>query len=239
MTVPAGYEIDFTGLTQDLQSRAYQRLLLQFRDSPVLVAILRALVAEVQVFSDAVVDVVKYRTLALSAGANQDVLGRIVGQPRLGWEIATSLWLLEDGSANVILEDGSDFIGVVAEYALPSVDDETYRKLLLLRIACNFTKSASVPELSAAIKQATGITAVIQRSGPAQIEVLVSPDTDPVLLAMITRKNITEQGDDIFLFPFPATCEVSVVFNRYIWTEGGVDILMEDATPMVTDNIPL
>lgn len=67
----------------DLQQRAFSRMLLQFRDSPVLLSLLWGFVSELQNLSDAIAGVINGRDPSKATGYNMDAIGRIVGQPRV------------------------------------------------------------------------------------------------------------------------------------------------------------
>ena len=229
--------VDFSELNQDLQTRAASRLLTQFKRSPVLLQLLHALVAEVQALSDAIVDVIKYRSLEFAQGVTQDTLGRIVGAQRKGWETSQVRRITEDGALRDV--EGGTARDAVREYSLPNLSDPDYLQILKLRIACNFTQSGSIPELTSVIKEIVGITAVVQYAGPGAIDLVVSPDTPAATVSLLLRKNSTERGDDIFIFPYPATTQVRVTYNNYRLTENGVQRIAEDATARITENIPL
>ena len=61
------------------------RLAEQFKRSPNLLALLDSLAAQAQLMEQSLQDLLKLRSVATAFGAQLDVLGKIVGQPRLGF----------------------------------------------------------------------------------------------------------------------------------------------------------
>ncbi len=199
---------------------------------------LAALVKEVQLLHDAVIDVIKYRTLYHAQGANIDVLGRIVGTGRTGW-VDTVFTILQEDNSPILEEDGETEL--LANIPISSsLDDSDYRSLILLKVVKNFIKHSSVPEITAAILQATQVPVQIRTTGPMQVDVVIPQGVDPKLVSYVDRKSSNQYTDESFLFPFPATLEVQVVQNDNIIQEDGFEILMEDGeTPIFTEFISI
>jgi hypothetical protein len=227
ISVPNTYKVDFSSDRQDLQYRAFTRMLNEFHSSPVLLQILQALVSEVQALSNAIIDVIEYRTLYEAQGVTLDTLGQIVGQNGAGYTAVVSGSIIEeDGTTPIYDEDGTDVItALFQQYA--RLGDLDHATLILLKIMCNFTQHGSVPEIADAIYQTTGYKLQIIRSGPAQIDLIVPPNMDPTLVAMLGQRISTPQADNVYLFPFPATCMVSAGFNEGIIAEDGVTPLID------------
>lgn len=66
----------------DHASGALLRLLAQYRDKPLLAGVLNVLNGQTQQIEDALYDLLTERTLANAVGAQLDVIGKIVGEPR-------------------------------------------------------------------------------------------------------------------------------------------------------------
>lgn len=207
--IPDPYQLDFDSLKQDLQTRAFQRILLQFHRSPVLLQVLWAFVSEVQALSDAIVDVIKYRSLYYAQGVNQEILGRLVGQPKVGWELV-ELPILTVTGEPIVEQDGVTEVIIGVEQAVTNITDDEYQTLLLLKTFTNFAQFGSVNEVVSAISTATGVTVQLQRTGPAQITVTVPAGTDQSTIDFILRKFSNINCDNIFLFPYPAGAEITV-----------------------------
>ncbi len=73
---------DPTKITDHVRE-AQLRLLTQFYESPKLNALLEAIVIEVQLSEDVIFEVILERLLDAAEGVNLDIIGKIVGRPRL------------------------------------------------------------------------------------------------------------------------------------------------------------
>lgn len=244
MSIPKRYDVSFDSLYQDLQTRALSRLLIQFYDSTILKQVLAALVQEVQELSDAIVDTMKLRTLYYAQGVQLDGIGQIVGQSRWGWHIVSVPIVEEDPNSDpnapeFVTEDELHTIDAqINQYS--ALSDQDYSRMLLLKIACNFTHYTSAPEISAAIYQATDTMLKLRRVGPAALNVMVSPQTDPDLIHLMAERMDTAQADQVYFFPYPATCAINVAYNDVIVMEDGkTPIVSQDLTEeFITEDIP-
>ena len=79
--LPAPYLLDFSSLDQDLVARGRSRLLTQFKNSPVLTALLDAFSGEAQELSDAINDVIR------PAAASEQPTSHKPGCPDYGFVI--------------------------------------------------------------------------------------------------------------------------------------------------------
>lgn len=62
--------------------QALQRLIEQYKDQPVLEALISSYVAEVQTLENTLWELIEGQMIDYAVGVNLDVIGRIVGQPR-------------------------------------------------------------------------------------------------------------------------------------------------------------
>lgn len=234
MTVPSSYNVDFSSAREDLQTRAVSRLLSQFHRSPVLLQLLWAYMSEVQALSTAIWDLMEFRTLAKAQGKTLDAIGKIVGQVGAGYSsVALGPILMEDGVTPMATEADATVPILAMHRVYNYFNDVDHATAILLKIACNFTKYCSVPEITAAIHQATGVTTKLQRRGPAAMDVRISPDIDPVIIAMLDQVTDIFEADGVYLFPYPATCMVSVAYTSPILCENGQVMLAENGVEIL------
>jgi hypothetical protein len=66
----------------DHEAQAISRLLTQFREAPQLHGYIKALMSEANPIECAIIDTLAGRSLDTAVGAQLDVIGEIVGQPR-------------------------------------------------------------------------------------------------------------------------------------------------------------
>lgn len=229
--IPDKYDINFIGDIPFLTERGIGRLLEQFRPNgqvvPVLGTILIYLLREVQELSSDIIWTLQGRTLSQAQTDQLDIIGRIVGLKRnIILDGIFPLWT-QDGQ-NIITQDGQN-IDVIE--AVSDRGNDEYRQLLLLKIICNNMKYCSVPELTAAIFETSGIEVIIERIGPMQVSVIVPPGTE---VTNIDAQNNTFEVDGKFLFPWPATLEVIVGYSDNILTQAGDNILTQTGDEIVT-----
>ena len=66
----------------DHEAQAISRLLTQFREAPQLQGYIKALMSEANPIECALIDLLNLRSIDTATGAQLDVIGEIVGQPR-------------------------------------------------------------------------------------------------------------------------------------------------------------
>ena len=67
----------------DHEARAIGRLITQFKESPVLADYIRALLSEANPLEQVLCDLLEQRTIDVASNFTQDVIGILVGQPRV------------------------------------------------------------------------------------------------------------------------------------------------------------
>lgn len=145
---------------------AVARLLEQFRAGTTMPALVRAFANQAQAAEDALWDVLVLRQLASATGAQLDVLGRVLGQPREGRADADYvLWL----RARMLLNLGSgrpeDLLAIFRAVVQGSTGlqlEEQFPASIVLRIG---SASTVDPAQAAAILQlakAGGVKAVLE-----------------------------------------------------------------------------
>ena len=210
-------------LKQDLQKRARSRLLMQFKDSVVLRKVLEALVKEVQTFSDAVADVMYFRTPAQAFGEQLDGVGRIVGQAREGFTYDENIWFAPD-----IVGQNVDaaFAWVPGGYLLGTYlpDDETYRRLIEAKVFRNFSRYGSVEEIQTMFNAAFGFPINFVRTDMMEVDVVVPEGLPDYALGVIVNFQNTAKVDQRGLLPWPATLSIRNVLSA------ATEVVVDEAT---------
>lgn len=208
MTLPADYDVDFSAEQQDIVSLAKTRVLTEFGSSQLFQGLLAALNSEIQALSTAITSVMTARTLQNARGQNLTTLGAIVGATRTEVLLLSANMLTED-AFNIETEDGVNILADAPNY---SADDDHFMLTIRAKIASNFNKSSSVPELVGMISSVLGIPKVsVVRTGLNALTIHVSADTSSDIQAYITSFVDSETAEKRYLFPYPAAASVSVV----------------------------
>lgn len=209
--IPLKFKIDFSRYRIDMVARVQERLLSQFKASPVLRQFIEAYIRNGPQWSyDEILKQQEARTLFMAKGNNLDALGRIVGWFRTSFRYDESRWFFADRPGQ-----GSDQAFVWVTNAdmtsnLPASDAE-YRRLILAKIVCNFTRFASIREIAALVKFAFNEVISMRVVGPMEAELLVRPTIARPLLEILLRFETTAYCDDQFVMPYPATLNLQGV----------------------------
>lgn len=208
--------IDFSGLALDMSQLTLDRLLYQFQTSPTLVEIADALAVMEQELYDASIDTMQGRTLADAVGANLDVIGDIVGQPRILLNASLKQWFGPDSDGGQVgnpdsapsFATGANLFG-----DLPA-DDAEFRKLILSKIFKNHVKVGSVGEIIQFVLLLTGHSISVLRVDMMDLEFVVPAEISPNDVKTITGVVDDKTADRKYLSPLPATARlVSIMFR--------------------------
>lgn len=149
-------EISFRD-SKDLLSEARDRLLWQFKNSENLCKFIMLFVDQAQELYDLSIVAQEQRTLALAAGSNLDVLGRLVGQERVGITSILGLFGFEgDDTAEPFAEiingeevGGGRFLELgESETGARYLEDSEYRRYIIAKIYKNHLRGATSDELT-------------------------------------------------------------------------------------------
>lgn len=211
--IPERFRVDFSPWRRDLAAKALTRLLSQFWDSPVMKAFLDALVRlGPQDLYDRILDAQERQSLFLARGEDLDAIGRIVGQPRLPYRYDESRWIFADRAGQGADQQYAWVAGASLSGREP-VEDPLYRRLILARIACNFCRFSSLPEMAHLAGLVAGRRASWRRTGPMEAELLIDGGVSRAGLEILTRRESHAGADDVYLFPYPATLNLKrIVF---------------------------
>lgn len=191
----------------DCQVRALSRLLSQFQNSPVLLQIVRALMSEVQVLVDAIIGTLQGRTPGSAVGAQLDVLGRIVGQPRVLYDFGTIPWFAPD-NAEARMDVGLAWVEGVPTANMLTPTDSQYRLLIEGKIFRNFCRFGSVPEIQRMVKLVYNVNVSFAIVGPLRVDVYLPTGIPSFLANQITQFVDNTRADSVSPLPIPATVSV-------------------------------
>lgn len=207
--IPGSLKIDYSGYIREMSAEAYDLMLSQFRNGPVFRQYLALLVdAGPQWTYDETIRFIEANSLYEAKGGNLDAIGNIVGRPRTAYAYDDSTWFMADNE-NQGGDSAPCWVAGAPLAAYTQMGDETYRQAILARIACNFNKFSSVPELLYYIRLVTGENVSFVTVGPMEAQVLVRSGISNTALNIITQSTTTAQCDDEYAVPYPATLNLS------------------------------
>ena len=204
--------IDFSGLEVDFTERTLGRLLYQFRGSPVMVNLNTKLAELEQLTYDEAINTLRGRTIAEAQGFNLDVIGRIVGQPRILLNAETKAWFTPDTAFR------PDNVPIWVTNAplfgdLPATDGE-FRRLILSKIFKNHVKAGSVPEIIQFVYLLTGEYISVKREGPMELSFIVPSAMKVNDVLTIIAVGDDKTADRKYLTPLPVTARLANIYYR-------------------------
>ena len=202
----------FDSIRFDLVKKAKDLMLSQYNEeeSPVLNLLLQVYISEVQELSDAIADLMEYRSIAKAQGTNLDAIGRIVGRNRRIYNYDVDFWFAGDTS-DVQPDNGNWWCKNAQQAIQEDVDDNTYRKWIWMQILENHNLYSSTPEIEGAVKNGIGSLFGIERSGPIEAKFYVQSSDSLTNKNLLQYNENTEQTDNDYLFAYPATTSISEV----------------------------
>lgn len=201
-------EIDFSSLRFNLKEISESRILSQYATSPLYKALLGAFTSEVQELLDAIVDLMEYRTISKAEGKNLDIIGRIIGQPRLAYNYDSDYWFTpdEDGLGP---DNGHWWLSAVPQAVQEDMDDDTYRKWIWLRVLENHNLFSSTPELENAIYEGLEEKVGIERVGMMTGKIYTESTISLTNYSLLDYYRNTPIVNNEFMFAYPATTVIS------------------------------
>lgn len=204
--------IKYDSVRFDLVQKAKDLMLSQYseKESPVLNLLFQVYISEIQELSNAIADLMEYRSIAKAQGTTLDIIGRIVGRSRRIYNYDTSFWFAGD-MADVQPDNGNWWCKNAQQAVQEDVDDVTYRKWIWMQILENHNLYSSVPELEGAVQNGIGCVFGIEKDGPMNAKLYVQ-SSDSLTNKNLLQYNVnTEQTDNDYLFAYPATTAITEV----------------------------
>ena len=204
----AAQEIDFSSLRFNLKEISESRILSQYATSPLYKELLGVLTSEVQELLDAIVDLMEYRTIAKANGTQLDIIGKIVGQPRSSYNYGSSFWFTPDEDG-IGADNGRWWLSGVPPAVEETMDDETYRQWIWLRVLSNHNLYSSQPEIEKAILEGLEEKVGIERVGMMEGKIYAQSTISLTNYALLDYYKDTQLVNNEFLFAYPATTVIS------------------------------
>ena len=116
----------------DHEERAESRLLTQFKESPVLIDYIKALLSEANPLEQVFCDMLEQRTVDDATGFTQDIIGILVGQPRVltNATLLTYFGYKEEGGPNPAGTGGyGDLNAPVGDYQFLNTEQYEFQDL--------------------------------------------------------------------------------------------------------------
>ncbi|MCC8194883.1 MAG: DUF2612 domain-containing protein [Deltaproteobacteria bacterium] len=224
--IPASYKVDFSQYRRDRAAEGLGRLLSQFVPSCVLRQFLAVILNQCQDLYDAVLDLMRKRTLHDGEGENLEALGRIVGEPRAPYSYDDSTWFFADTGGQGADQTAAWCLNAPFAAYVPAADPD-YRRNILARIMKNHALTSSVPELARIGEAVTGYGASFVKTGPMRVALHVPSSISKTALALYTRAVTDSLADERYALPYPATLRVGdiVMFvpNSFFASDRGGD----------------
>ena len=212
--------IDFSEFDLDMTDLNLDRLLYQFQNSQTLIQFLTELTAMEQASYDAAIDTIKGRTIAEALGENLDVIGDIVGQPRILLNADQIEYFGPDNlTPRVAKPDapvgaGGAFVTGASLFGNLPANDTQFRRLILSKIFKNHVKVGSAGEILEFIRLLTGQAASARTVDRMDIELYLDTAVTPGQVRTIVSVLDDKTADRKYLTPLPVSSRlVSILYK--------------------------
>ena len=202
---------------EDFLENARDRYTLGFQDKPVFDKLIQIFTQELGEIQDVLKELKQERTLEEAEGTQLDILGRILGQPRILVDVdfleffgmvgnprSSEMGDLFSNSGGMFFDLNERMQGSV------SLDDETYRIILRAKIAKNSTR-ATPEDLMWYLNYVFGTDATFAAESNAVVIALISENLTPQQVLLLSYVN-REGSYDVTLFPKPIGVAVEYGF---------------------------
>lgn len=205
--------IDFSSLRFNLKEISETRLLSQNINGRLLKLFMGIITSEIQELLDAIVDLMEYRTIQEAQGPQLDALGRIVGQKRLSYNYDENYWFSPDKTD--VQPDIGHWWSYPAEQAIiESMDDDTYRQWIWLKVLENHNKFSAKEEVENIIAEGINEEVGIVRTGSMVGKIYCKDGISLTNYNLLDYHKNNLQVDNQFVFPYSATTSISSVERR-------------------------
>ncbi|HBG77244.1 MAG TPA: hypothetical protein DDW84_00130 [Phycisphaerales bacterium] len=216
--IPAKYKVDFTDYAQDFRALADSRLLYQFKNSTVLKAIIYAFADEAQELFDAIIELMKVRTIYDAHTYYLEAIGRIIGQLKENIEVDYGVYFTPDepnsGENPIFVQPDRGLAYVTGGRSGAGVPtDSQFALQVLARIFSNNNQYSSVPELQNTIKEITGINAsfVPVVGEPMAVDIHVDKILTPFERGFLTQTHGIIIAEKSYYIAYPATLRINSI----------------------------
>lgn len=203
-------ELKFDDITFDLKKISESRILSQYSTSPLYKLLLGVYTSEIQELSDAITDMIKYRTIAFAEGKNLDVLGKIVGMDRRNYNYDSNYWFAPE-IEGVAPDNGHWWVMNYPPAVFEPMDDITYRKWIWMKVLKNHNKFSSKPEIESEILEGIEEVVGIQRTGMIEQDLYTTTSISTTNKNLLSFVKDTQLTDNQYMFSYPAATKIGDV----------------------------
>lgn len=200
--------IDFSELKFNLKEISENRILSQYKESPLFKLLLGAITSEIQELQDAIVQLMEYSTVGKAEGTQLDNIGKIVGRTRTSFEYDDTYWMTTD-SDGLGADNGHWWVTGAPYSTTKEMDDTTYRKWIWMKILKNHNLFSSTPELVNAFQEGIGEVVGIERTDMMTGKLYAQAEISLTNYALLDYYRNTNIADNQYLFAYPATTSIS------------------------------
>lgn len=206
-------ELKFDDITFDLKKISESRILSQYSTSPLYKLLLGVYTSEIQELSDAIVDMIKYRTIAYAEGNQLDIIGKIVGIDRKNYNYDSNYWFAPE-IEGVSPDNGHWWVMNYPQAVFEPMDDITYRKWIWMKILKNHNKFSSKPEIESEILEGIEEVVGIQRTGMIDQDLYTTTSISTTNKNMLSYVMNTQLTDNQYMFSYPASTKIGNVTEK-------------------------
>lgn len=205
-------KVDFSAVRKDLVSAGLDRILAQYKNSPLLNDIIRVWLEEVQELYDAIIDLQEKRTIYAAEGDTLDILGRIVGAKRQDFNYNDNYYFTPD-KGGVSPDNGYAWCQNAPLAGIALQNDDLFRNSIWRKALSNFVKFGSVPEVQEIVSAYMDEPVGFETTNPFTGTLVVSADIGLTNLEILTYTQDNEQVNHQYRIPYPTTTDFEgVVF---------------------------
>lgn len=202
---------------KDYLDEARGRYTMAFENKPVFDKIMQLITLEVSEIQSILKDLKQLRTLEEATGIYLDIIGEIVGQPRILLDVDFLEFFGMEGDpraykmGDLFRSDGGIFFDLNERMqGNVQLDDETYRIMIRAKIAKNSTR-ATPEDVMWYLNYVFGTNSSFASEGNANFIALISENLTPQQVMLLSYVNRTGSYD-VTLFPKPIGVGVSYGF---------------------------
>ena len=199
-------KLDFSSVRKDLVAAGLDRMLAQYKNSPLFNKLVAVWLKQCQQLYDAIVDLQEYRTIYRAQGSNLEALGRIVGAKRVDFNYNDDYYFTPD-KAGVTPDNGYSWCVNAPMAGWANQNDDLFRNSIWRKALSNFVKFGSVPEIQEIVSAYMDEPVGFETSNPFTGTLVVSADIGLTNLEILTYTQNTEQVEHQFRIPYPTTTD--------------------------------
>lgn len=201
---------DYSDFKLNIAESNKEKVLSQYQNSKILMAVMNAFSDEFQILADSLIDIMKVRSLGYAYGEHLDVIGRIIGCER-GYNDQESEIFFRPDVQGLSVDQGILYCtNAPTDAGIYKTNDNMYLKKIWAHILCNFNKDSSASELTKIIYAMFGYYVGFGRtSNPFDVLLYVPDNISRYALNKLFEFVSDNYSQDIPTVPYPATLSLS------------------------------